>query len=138
VSAVNGWNRWFGDTDSSNFNLLCSAPWTDSSAARIFRAALPAPQSSLQTAAGHAVPTRRALSARRVTLTDTATAAAAALRAAKPATKPTRPYFSSGPCAKPPGWIPQALDTSALGRSHRGTIGKARLADASIPLKELG
>ena len=63
-------------------------------------------------------------------MTDTATAAAAALRAAKPATKPTRPYFSSGPCAKPPGWLPQSLDTSALGRSHRGTIGKARLADA--------
>ena len=62
-------------------------------------------------------------------MTDTATAAAA-LRAAKPDTKSKRPYFSSGPCAKPPGWTPQALDTSALGRSHRGAIGKARLADA--------
>ena len=62
-------------------------------------------------------------------MTDTATAAAA-LRAAKPATKPKRPYFSSGPCAKPPGWTPQALDTSALGRSHRGTVGKAKLAEA--------
>ncbi len=41
-----------------------------------------------------------------------------------------RPYFSSGPCAKPPGWAPQLLDTGALGRSHRGTIGKARLAEA--------
>ena len=62
-------------------------------------------------------------------MTDTATTAAA-LRAAKPATKPKRPYFSSGPCAKPPGWTPQALDTSALGRSHRGTAGKAKLAEA--------
>ena len=62
-------------------------------------------------------------------MTDIATAAAA-LRAAKPATKPKRPYFSSGPCAKPPGWTPQALDTSALGRSHRGTVGKAKLAEA--------
>ena len=48
----------------------------------------------------------------------------------KPPLRPARPYFSSGPCAKPPGWTPQALDTSALGRSHRGAIGKARLADA--------
>jgi phosphoserine aminotransferase len=62
-------------------------------------------------------------------LTDIATAAAT-LRAAKPSTKPGRPYFSSGPCAKPPGWTPQALDTSALGRSHRGSIGKAKLAQA--------
>jgi len=62
-------------------------------------------------------------------LTDIATAEGT-LRAAKPATKPMRPYFSSGPCAKPPGWAPQLLDTGALGRSHRGTIGKARLAEA--------
>jgi phosphoserine aminotransferase len=62
-------------------------------------------------------------------LTDTATAAAT-MRAARPATNPSRPYFSSGPCAKPPGWTPQALDIRALGRSHRGTIGKARLAAA--------
>src|SRR3954454_11522863 len=94
-----------------------------------FAPALRAPQSHLKAASGHAVPTRRALSARRVRVTDIATAAAT-LRAAKPSTKPSRPYFSSGPCAKPPGWTPQALDTSALGRSHRGTIGKARLAQA--------
>ena len=62
-------------------------------------------------------------------MTDTATAAAT-LRAAKPATKPDRPYFSSGPCAKPPGWTAQALDISALGRSHRGAIGKAKLQQA--------
>ena len=56
--------------------------------------------------------------------------AGAAVRPAKPVTRPKRPYFSSGPCAKPPGWTPQALDTSALGRSHRGSIGKARLQEA--------
>ena len=54
----------------------------------------------------------------------------AAVRLEKPTTRPQRPQFSSGPCAKPPGWAPQALDTSALGRSHRGAIGKAKLQDA--------
>jgi phosphoserine aminotransferase len=49
---------------------------------------------------------------------------------AKPHTKPQRPHFSSGPCAKPPGWSADKLDTSALGRSHRGALGKAKLADA--------
>jgi len=61
-------------------------------------------------------------------LTDTDTTAE--LRPAKPATKPARPHFSSGPCAKPPGWSPQSLDISALGRSHRGTVGKEKLAQA--------
>jgi phosphoserine aminotransferase len=64
-----------------------------------------------------------------VTLTEVS-AAGADVRAAKPTTRPKRPYFSSGPCAKPPGWTPQLLDTSALGRSHRGTIGKAKLQEA--------
>ena len=59
-----------------------------------------------------------------------AVAMGAAARLAKPASKPQRPYFSSGPCAKPPGWSPDKLDTSGLGRSHRGLIGKARLAEA--------
>jgi len=62
-------------------------------------------------------------------LTEAATAGAE-LRPARPTTRPDRPYFSSGPCAKPPGWTPQSLDTSALGRSHRGDGGKARLAAA--------
>jgi phosphoserine aminotransferase len=44
-----------------------------------------------------------------------------------PAQKPARPYFSSGPCAKPPGWSPDKLATESLGRSHRSKIGKARL-----------
>ena len=45
----------------------------------------------------------------------------------KPTRRPTRPYFSSGPCAKPPGWSPDKLDTRVLGRSHRSALGKARL-----------
>lgn len=46
----------------------------------------------------------------------------------KPQAKPARPFFSSGPCAKPPGWSPQKIATESLGRSHRAKIGKARLA----------
>ena len=48
----------------------------------------------------------------------------------KPHTKPARPYFSSGPCAKPPGWDAGKLATGSLGRSHRSKIGKARLQHA--------
>jgi phosphoserine aminotransferase len=44
-----------------------------------------------------------------------------------PARKPARPFFSSGPCAKPPGWSPTKLATESLGRSHRSKLGKARL-----------
>ncbi len=47
---------------------------------------------------------------------------------ALPARKPARPFFSSGPCAKPPGYSPSKLATESLGRSHRAKIGKARLA----------
>jgi len=46
---------------------------------------------------------------------------------AKPATKPARPHFSSGPCAKPPGWDASKLATDSLGRSHRSKLCKARL-----------
>ena len=46
---------------------------------------------------------------------------------AKPAARPNVPHFSSGPCAKRPGWTPQALKDAALGRSHRAKIGKAKL-----------
>src|SRR5438132_10849569 len=46
---------------------------------------------------------------------------------AKPALRPTVPHFSSGPCAKRPGWNPQNLKDAALGRSHRAKIGKAKL-----------
>ena len=46
---------------------------------------------------------------------------------AKPASRPTVPHFSSGPCAKRPGWNPQNLKDAALGRSHRAKLGKAKL-----------
>src|SRR5258708_26128261 len=49
------------------------------------------------------------------------------MTAAKPALRPNVPHFSSGPCAKRPGWNPQNLKDAALGRSHRAKIGKARL-----------
>ena len=48
----------------------------------------------------------------------------------RPAAPPARPFFSSGPCAKPPGWTAAAFDTDTLGRSHRGALGKARLEQA--------
>ena len=47
-----------------------------------------------------------------------------------PATRPARPFFSSGPCAKRPGWSPENLKDAPLGRSHRSKIGKARLKAA--------
>jgi phosphoserine aminotransferase len=56
--------------------------------------------------------------------------AGAIVRRAKPDIRPARPYFSSGPCAKPPGWDPSLLSKRALGRSHRGPVGKAKLAEA--------
>jgi len=46
---------------------------------------------------------------------------------AKPAVRPIVPHFSSGPCAKRPGWNLQALNGAFLGRSHRSKPGKARL-----------
>ena len=45
----------------------------------------------------------------------------------KPAMRPARPHFSSGPCAKRPGWSPENLSSAILGRSHRSSPGKARL-----------
>src|SRR5687768_4633949 len=55
----------------------------------------------------------------------------------KPATKPTRPHFSSGPCAKPPGWTPEQLDTQVMGRSHRSKLGKTRLQYAIDLMREM-
>ena len=49
---------------------------------------------------------------------------------AKPAMRPARPEFSSGPCAKRPGWSPENLGQAILGRSHRSKLGKARLKAA--------
>ena len=48
----------------------------------------------------------------------------------KPGLRPANPHFSSGPCAKRPGWTPEALSDAALGRSHRARIGKAKLEQA--------
>ena len=48
----------------------------------------------------------------------------------KPAMRPARAEFSSGPCAKRPGWTPENLQNAVLGRSHRSKLGKARLKDA--------
>jgi phosphoserine aminotransferase len=56
---------------------------------------------------------------------------------ARPGTKPARPYFSSGPCAKPPGWSPEKLDTAVLGRSHRSKLGKTRLQYAIDLMREM-
>ena len=45
----------------------------------------------------------------------------------QPDIRPQNPCFSSGPCAKRPGWSLDALKDAALGRSHRAKIGKAKL-----------
>ncbi len=47
----------------------------------------------------------------------------------KPVTLPVNPCFSSGPCAKRPGWSLDALKDAAVGRSHRAKIGKAKLGE---------
>lgn len=47
-----------------------------------------------------------------------------------PGMRPVIPHFSSGPCAKRPGWSLQALTDAVLGRSHRSKIGKAKLKRA--------
>jgi phosphoserine aminotransferase len=44
-----------------------------------------------------------------------------------PGTRPVNPQFSSGPCAKRPGWTLQALKDASLGRSHRAKVGKTKL-----------
>ncbi|MFQ5535100.1 MAG: phosphoserine transaminase [Sphingomonadales bacterium] len=48
----------------------------------------------------------------------------------EPLTRPGSPLFSSGPCAKRPGWTPDVLRDAVLGRSHRSAIGKSRLKEA--------
>ena len=55
----------------------------------------------------------------------------------KPQVRPARPFFSSGPCAKPPGWEASKLKTESLGRSHRAKIGKARLQLATDLMREV-
>jgi phosphoserine aminotransferase len=70
-------------------------------------------------------------------MTDSAVTDATTASIAKPATKPARPYFSSGPCAKPPGWNASKLASESLGRSHRSKIGKTRLQYAIDLMREL-
>jgi phosphoserine aminotransferase len=47
----------------------------------------------------------------------------------KPNRRPKRPHFSSGPCAKRPGWSADVLKDAAVGRSHRSKVGKQKLAE---------
>ena len=54
-----------------------------------------------------------------------------------PAVRPARPFFSSGPCAKRPGWTQEALKGALVGRSHRSKPGKTKLKDAIDRTKAL-
>lgn len=56
---------------------------------------------------------------------------------AEPTLKPERPFFSSGPTAKFPGWSLDKIKTDVLGRSHRSALGKSRLKYAIDLSKEL-
>jgi phosphoserine aminotransferase len=56
---------------------------------------------------------------------------------AEPALRPANPQFSSGPCAKIPGWTPDLLKTASVGRSHRSSEGKARLKEAITLTREV-
>lgn len=47
----------------------------------------------------------------------------------RPARRPERPFFSSGPCAKRPGWSPSVLGAAWVGRSHRAAGGKSKLRE---------
>jgi phosphoserine aminotransferase len=54
-----------------------------------------------------------------------------------PGVRPVTPHFSSGPCAKRPGWSLQALTDAALGRSHRAKLGRAKLKRATDLTREI-
>src|SRR3984885_13749385 len=54
-----------------------------------------------------------------------------------PGVRPVTPHFSSGPCAKRPGWSLQALTDAALGRSHRAKLGKGKLKRAIDLTREI-
>ncbi len=56
---------------------------------------------------------------------------------AKPDLRPANPNFSSGPCAKRPGWTPECLAGAPLGRSHRAKIGKTKLEQAIALTREV-
>jgi phosphoserine aminotransferase len=55
----------------------------------------------------------------------------------RPAIRPRNPCFSSGPCAKRPGWTPATLEAAFLGRSHRSAAGQAKLAEVIARSREL-
>ena len=55
----------------------------------------------------------------------------------KPGAKPANPHFSSGPCAKRPGWTVEALNDALVGRSHRSKPGKAKLVEAINLTREI-
>ncbi len=55
----------------------------------------------------------------------------------KPAARPANPRFSSGPCAKIPGFSLDMLANAPLGRSHRSAVGKAKLAEAIALTREV-
>src|SRR5580700_11079179 len=59
------------------------------------------------------------------------------MTAAMPSVRPVVPHFSSGPCAKRPGWSLQALTDAVLARSHRSKIGKAKLKRAIDLTREI-
>ena len=59
------------------------------------------------------------------------------MTATKPGVRPAIPHFSSGPCAKRPGWSLQALTDAVLARSHRSKIGKAKLKRAIDLTREI-
>jgi phosphoserine aminotransferase len=56
---------------------------------------------------------------------------------ARPGSKPVNPHFSSGPCAKRPGWTVDVLTDALVGRSHRSKPGKAKLSDAINLTREI-
>ncbi|MCW4462330.1 phosphoserine transaminase [Sphingomonas sp. BT-65] len=70
-------------------------------------------------------------------MTEVTAADAGIASIAKPAAKPARPHFSSGPCAKPPGWDASKLAVEVLGRSHRSKLGKNRLAYCIDLMREM-
>src|SRR6476620_10570657 len=55
----------------------------------------------------------------------------------KPVVRPAVPHFSSGPCAKRPGWSLSALTDAVLGRSHRAKLGRAKLTRATDLTREV-
>ena len=55
----------------------------------------------------------------------------------KPTALPRVPFFSSGPCAKRPGWTPAVLNGACIGRSHRSTTAKKKLSDVITLTREI-